>query len=102
VDSKDEINGWIYAHVQEMKEYVENGNTIRDWDGLFQEIFANKDRLDLDCEQKGSGEVVCTHTSDDCYGERLANAHAEFVTLLLKDIDIKDEDNEYLIDDQEC
>jgi hypothetical protein len=83
-----------------MKEYVENGNTIRDWDGLFQEIFANKDLLYLDCQQKESGEVVCTHTSDDC--ERLAKAHAEFVTLLLKDIDTKDEDNEYLIDDQEC
>jgi hypothetical protein len=57
----------------------------------------------MDCEQKESGEVVCTHTSDDdCYGEKLGKAHAEFVTLLLKDIDTKDEDNEYLIDDQKC
>mmetsp|Transcript_23531 Transcript_23531/g.42706 ORF Transcript_23531/g.42706 Transcript_23531/m.42706 type:complete len:94 (-) Transcript_23531:780-1061(-) len=93
----------MHAHVQEMKQYVENGNAIGGWDGLFQEIFANKDLLDLDCEQKESGEVVCTHTSDDdCYGEKLAKAHAEFVTLLLNDIDTKDEDNEYLIDDQEC
>lgn len=104
VDNKDEINDWIYAHVQEMQQLLDNGGMIRGFDGLFQEIIENYDLLNLNCQQQQSsdGKVVCTHTSDDCQGEKLARAHAEFVSLVLKDIDTKDKNNAYLIDEQKC
>lgn len=103
VDNKDEINDWIYAHVQEMQQLLDNGGMIRGFDGLFQEIIENYDLLNLNCQQQqSSGKVVCTHTSDDCQGEKLARAHAEFVSLVLKDIDTKDKNNAYLIDEQKC
>lgn len=99
-ENREQINDWIFAHANEMKQYVKDGNTIRNWDGLFRQIFENKGLLDLDCKQPGGSgtKVVCTHTSDDSYGEALCKGHAEFVSRLLADKSTKDNDNAYLID----
>lgn len=96
-----EINEWIYNHIEQMKQLIANGDTIRNWDGLFAEIYDNADKLTLECnyqEGDSNNPVVCTHTGDDCYAQALAKAHAKVVSLFLSNRDEMSKDHEYLAD----
>ncbi len=50
-----EISNWIFAHVQEMTQLLENGGRICTWDGFFREISEHYDLMNLDCKQTSSG-----------------------------------------------
>lgn len=102
--SKPEINEWIYDHIRQMKDLVESGGRVRNWDGLFSELFDNAVKLKLDCDYNKDGAVECTHTGDTCYAEALTKAHAKVVSLFLANRDEMSKDHEYLIGDydDEC
>lgn len=104
---KIKINNWIYDHIEQMKEIAESNGRVRQWDDLFVDMFDNIHKLNLTCDyESGVGTpVVCTHTGDDCYAEALTKAHAEAVSLFLKNRNEMSKDHGYLVGqhyDEDC
>jgi hypothetical protein len=65
----------IQTHVAEMQEALRQGRPIRQWDPLFVELFANRDRIRMQVE-KVSGGVKVREFSDDEQVTKLIRQHA--------------------------
>lgn len=78
-----EVAGKIQAHVASMKARVEAPRPIHRRDPLFAEVFANADKIKMSAELTPKG-VRVVETSDDAYVARLIQAHAEVVSLFIK------------------
>jgi hypothetical protein len=73
----------LQAHVASMKKRVENGRPIHARDPLFAEIFRHADKITMDVEKTKKG-VKVIESSDDAHVVRLIHAHAEVVSLFIK------------------
>lgn len=73
----------IQAHVISMKKRVEEKRPIHVRDPLFAAIFKNADKIHFHWEKTAKGAKV-TETSKDPYVAKLLQAHAEVVSLFLK------------------
>jgi hypothetical protein len=73
----------IQAHVEAMKKRVEEKRPIHRRDPLFDAIFENADKIVLRWEKTPKGAKVM-ETSKDAYVVKLIQAHAEVVSLFLK------------------
>jgi uncharacterized protein len=73
----------LQAHVQSMYKRVEEKRPIHARDPLFAEIFRNADKIKMKLE-KTKGGVKVVETSEDPYVAKLVQAHAEVVSLFLK------------------
>ena len=73
----------IQAHVLSMKMRVEEKRPIHLRDPLFAAIFKNADKIHFQWEKTAKGAKV-TETSKDPYVAKLLQAHAEVVSLFLK------------------
>lgn len=73
----------IQKHVASMKNRVEGGSPIHLRDPLFAEVFRHADKITFAYEKTKQG-VRVVETSDDPYVAKLIQAHAEVVSLFLK------------------
>jgi len=73
----------IQAHVISMKKRVEEKRPIHLRDPLFTAIFKNADKIQFQWEKTAKGAKV-VETSKDPYVAKLLQAHAEVVSLFLK------------------
>ena len=73
----------IRQHVGSMKKRVEGGNPIHLRDPLFAEVFRHADKIQFAYEKTPAG-VRVVETSKDPYVAKLIQAHAEVVSLFLK------------------
>jgi hypothetical protein len=73
----------IQKHVASMKKRVEGGSPIHLRDPLFAEVFRHADQITFAYEKTKHG-VRVVETSDDPYVAKLIQAHAEVVSLFLK------------------
>lgn len=73
----------IQVHVRSMAARVEEARPIHMRDPLFREIFANADKITMTHENTPAG-VRVVETSPDPYVARLIQAHAEVVSLFIK------------------
>ncbi len=73
----------IQEHVASMKKRVEEKRPIHLRDPLFFAIFKNADKIDFRWEKTAKGAKVL-ETSKDAYVAKLLQAHAEVVSLFLK------------------
>lgn len=73
----------IQEHVASMKKRVEEKRPIHLRDPLFAAIFKNADKIDFRLEKTAKGAKVL-ETSKDAYVAKLLQAHAEVVSLFLK------------------
>lgn len=73
----------IQAHVLSMKKRVEEKRPIHMRDPLFAAIFRNADKVQFTWEKTPKGAKV-VETSKDPYVAKLLQAHAEVVSLFLK------------------
>jgi uncharacterized protein len=73
----------IQKHVTSMKKRVEGANPIHLRDPLFAEVFRHADKITFAYEKTKQG-VRVVETSDDPYVAKLIQAHAEVVSLFLK------------------
>lgn len=73
--SDPEIASQLVKHVHQMKERVEEGRAIRHMDPLFQEIFDNHEKIEMEIEEVPGG-VRVTETSDDPAVILLIRQHA--------------------------
>jgi hypothetical protein len=78
-----EVAGKIQEHVAAMYERLENGNPIHMRDPLFREIFANAKKISMEMTETEQG-IRVKETSDDPYVVKLLQAHAQVVSLFLK------------------
>lgn len=77
------VAGKLQAHVASMYRRVEERRPIHARDPLFAEIFRNTHKITMKLEKTARG-VKVVETSDDPYVARLIQAHAEVVSLFLK------------------
>lgn len=73
----------IQAHVASMYQRVEQRRPIHARDPLFAEIFRHTHKIKMKLEKTKAG-VKVVETSDDPYVTKLIQAHAEVVSLFLK------------------
>jgi hypothetical protein len=73
----------IQEHVLSMSARVKDRRPIHMRDPLFREVFANADKIVMRHEQTPKG-VKVIETSDDSYVAKLIQAHAEVVSLFIK------------------
>lgn len=73
----------IRKHVGSMKKRVEGANPIHLRDPLFAEVFRHAEKIQFAYEKTKQG-VRVVETSDDPYVAKLIQAHAEVVSLFLK------------------
>jgi hypothetical protein len=73
----------IRKHVGSMKKRVEGANPIHLRDPLFAEVFRHAEKIEFAYEKTKQG-VRVVETSDDPYVAKLIQAHAEVVSLFLK------------------
>lgn len=70
-----ELADLLLTHVQQMKDRVERGNTIRRMDPVFREIFEHHTQVEMDVTPLAHG-VLVVETSDDPQVELLIRQHA--------------------------
>ena len=80
---KPEVAAWIKEHVASMEMRVKNKNPIHLRDPLFAEVFRHADKIKFAGEETEKG-VRVTESSDDPYVVKLIQAHADVVSLILK------------------
>ena len=73
----------LQAHVQAMSRRVEEQRPIHRRDPLFAELFAHADKIEMQLEPTSKG-IKVIETSDDPYVVQLIQAHAEVVSLFVK------------------
>ena len=78
-----EIARAIQEHVLSMKARVEEGRPIHMRDPLFAALFGNADKLEMTVEKTDRG-VRVVETSDDPFTAKLIQAHAQVVSLFIK------------------
>lgn len=80
---KPEVAALIQKHVASMEARVHEKNPIHLRDPLFAEVFRHADKITFDYEKTPKGMRV-VEASDDPYVAKLIQAHADVVTLFLK------------------
>jgi hypothetical protein len=80
---KPEVATMIQNHVASMEKRVKDKHPIHLRDPLFAEVFRHADKIKFVYEKTEKGMRV-TETSDDAYVVKLIQAHAEVVSLFLK------------------
>jgi hypothetical protein len=80
---KPEVAAAIHKHVASMEKRVKDKQPIHRRDPLFAEVFRHADQIKFVYEKTEKGMRV-TETSDDPYVVRLIQAHAEVVSLFVK------------------
>jgi len=80
---KPEVAAVIQKHVASMEKRVKDKKPIHLRDPLFAEVFRHADQIKFVYETTEKGMRV-TETSDDPYVARLIQAHAEVVSLFVK------------------
>lgn len=78
-----EVARKIQAHVSSMAARVKQRRPIHQRDPLFAEVFAHVDRIRVSHDATAKG-VKVVETSDDPYVAKLIQAHAEVVSLFIK------------------
>lgn len=78
-----ETTKWIQEHVASMKARVEERRPIHMRDPLFRAVFSNAKTIEMKVEQTKKG-VRVTETSKDPIVAKLIQAHAQVVSLFLK------------------
>ena len=78
-----EVAAAIQQHVVAMHKRVEEKRPIHRRDPLFAEVFRHTDQIELVYEKTAKGMRV-TETSDDPYVVKLIQAHAQVVSLFVK------------------
>ncbi len=78
-----EVARWIQQHVASMKTRVENVRPIHMRDPLFRAVFSNTKTIEIKVESTKKG-VRVTETSKEPFVARLIQAHAQVVSLFLK------------------
>lgn len=81
--NKPEVADQIRDHVASMYDRVENVNPIHMRDPLFREIFRHAKKIKMEMEETPQG-VRVTETSEDPYVAELIKAHADVVSLFIK------------------
>lgn len=77
------VAAWIQEHVAAMKQRVENGRPIHRRDPLFAVLFDHARAIKMEVERTPKG-VRVVETSDDAVVVRLIQAHAQVVSLFVK------------------
>jgi hypothetical protein len=80
---KPEVAAAIQKHVASMEKRVQDKKPIHLRDPLFAEVFRHADKIKFVYEKTEKGMRV-TETSDDAYVAKLIQAHADVVSLFLK------------------
>ncbi len=80
---KPEVAAVIQKHVASMEKRVKDKQPIHLRDPLFAEVFRNSDKIKFVYEKTDKGMRV-TETSEDAYTVKLIQAHADVVSLFLK------------------
>lgn len=80
---KPEVAAEIQKHVASMEKRVKDKQPIHLRDPLFAEVFRNSDKIKFVYEKTNKGMRV-TETSEDAYTVKLIQAHADVVSLFLK------------------
>ncbi len=80
---KPEVAAAIQKHVASMEKRVKDKQPIHLRDPLFAEVFRHADKIKFDYEKTGKGMRV-KETSDDAYVVKLIQAHADVVSLFIK------------------
>jgi hypothetical protein len=80
---KPEVAATIQNHVASMEKRVKEKQPIHLRDPLFAEVFRNSDKIKFVYEKTEKGMRV-TETSEDAYTVKLIQAHADVVSLFLK------------------
>ena len=80
---KPEVAAAIQRHVASMEKRVKDKQPIHLRDPLFAEVFRHADQITFVYEKTDKGLRV-TETSDDSYVVKLIQAHAEVVSLFIK------------------
>lgn len=80
---KPEVAAAIQRHVASMEKRVKDKQPIHLRDPLFAEVFRHADQITFVYEKTDKGMRV-TETSDDSYVVKLIQAHAEVVSLFIK------------------
>ncbi len=78
-----ETTKWIQEHVASMKKRVEEIRPIHMRDPLFRALFSNTKTIEMKVEKTKKG-VRATETSKDPFVAKLIQAHAQVVSLFLK------------------
>lgn len=78
-----EVAAAIHKHVASMEKRVKDKQPIHLRDPLFAEVFRHADKIKFVYEQTEKGMRV-TETSDDAYVVKLIQAHADVVSLFIK------------------
>lgn len=80
---KPEVMAAIQRHVASMEKRVKDKQPIHLRDPLFAEVFRHTDKIKFVYEKTEKGMRV-TETSDDSYVVKLIQAHADVVSLFIK------------------
>lgn len=80
---KPEVAAAIQKHVTSMEKRVKDKKPIHLRDPLFAEVFRHADKIKFAYEKTEKGMRV-TETSDDAYVVKLIQAHADVVSLFIK------------------
>jgi len=80
---KPEVAAAIHRHVASMEQRVKNRKPIHLRDPLFAELFRHADKITFVYKKTEKGMQV-TESSDDAYVAKLIQAHAEVVSLFIK------------------
>jgi hypothetical protein len=80
---KPEVAASIQNHVASMEKRVKDKQPIHLRDPLFAEVFRNSDKIKFVYEKTNKGMRV-TETSEDAYTVKLIQAHADVVSLFVK------------------
>jgi len=75
----EQVSSWIQKHVSQMLSMVNNGQIVRRWDPLFQELLARRDEMKVDASYFQNGVEATLTGSTEC-GVSLAQLHAEVVS----------------------
>lgn len=80
---KPEVTAAIQKHVVSMEKRVKEKRPIHLRDPLFAEVFRHTDKIKFVYEKTGKG-IRVTETSEDVYVVKLIQAHADVVSLFIK------------------
>lgn len=80
---KPEVATLIQQHVASMEKRIKNKQPIHRRDPLFAELFRHTDKIKFIYEKSEKG-VSVKETSDDAYVVKLIQAHADVVSLFIK------------------
>jgi hypothetical protein len=77
------VADWIKLHVAQMRDLMEAGRRIRNWDPLFEEIFDHNEDLDITIFEMDDGVEVWLDGDTKC-AKALSQNHADVISAFLE------------------